>query len=351
MTALPPNSIIGIIGSGQLGRMLAIAAAQLGYRCHIYAPETGPANDVAPLFTRGAYNDVAALVAFAAQVDVVTYEFENIDADALDALPRVHPTPRAVAVAQDRLVEKDFVTKLGGRTAPFAAVPDRAALDTAIAQIGTPAILKTTRFGYDGKGQARLASPADADAAWAAIGQRPAVLEGLVAFDHEYSVLLARATDGTVALYDAPENVHKNGILDRSTLPAPAIVAQQFGEASALARTIADALDYVGLLACEFFASADGPVFNEMAPRVHNSGHWTIEGADTCQFENHVRAICGLPLGSTALTAARIEMGNLIGDDADEWRRLMAEPGLHLHLYGKHEPRPGRKMGHWTRLG
>jgi 5-(carboxyamino)imidazole ribonucleotide synthase len=351
MTALPPNSTIGIIGSGQLGRMLAIAAAQLGYRCHIYAPETGPANDVAPLFTRGAYDDVAALSAFARQVDIVTYEFENIDADALAALPRVHPTPRAVAVAQDRLVEKDFVTGLGGRTAPFAPVPDRAALDSAIARIGTPAILKTTRFGYDGKGQARLASSADAGAAWAAIGQRPAVLEGLVAFDHEYSVLLARASDGTVALYDTPENVHKNGILDRSTLPAPAIVAQQFEEASALARTIADALDYVGLLACEFFASADGPVFNEMAPRVHNSGHWTIEGADTCQFENHVRAICGLPLGSTALTAARIEMGNLIGDDAEDWPRLMAEPGLHLHLYGKHEPRPGRKMGHWTRLG
>jgi 5-(carboxyamino)imidazole ribonucleotide synthase len=351
MTALPPNSIIGIIGSGQLGRMLAIAAAQLGYRCHIYAPETGPANDVAPLFTRGAYDDVVALVAFAAQVDVVTYEFENIDAAALDALPRVHPTPRAVSVAQDRLVEKDFVTKLGGRTAPFAPVPDRAALDAAIASIGTPAILKTTRFGYDGKGQARLVSATDADAAWDAIGRRPAVLEGLVAFDHEYSVLLARATDGTVELYDAPENVHKNGILDRSTLPAPTIVAQQFEEASVLARTIADALDYVGLLACEFFAGADGPVFNEMAPRVHNSGHWTIEGADTCQFENHVRGICGLPLGSTALTAARIEMGNLIGDDADDWQRLMAEPGLHLHLYGKHEPRPGRKMGHWTRLG
>ena len=351
MTALPPNSIIGIIGSGQLGRMLAIAAAQLGYRCHIYAPETGPANDVAPLFSRGAYDDVAALSAFAAQVDVVTYEFENIDADALDALPRVHPTPRAVAVAQDRLVEKDFVTKLGGRTAPFAPVPDRAVLDAAIAEVGTPAILKTTRFGYDGKGQARLASPADADAAWDAIGRRPAVLEGLVAFDHEYSVLLARATNGMIALYDAPENVHKNGILDRSTLPAPAIVTQQFDEASALARTIADALDYVGLLACEFFASADGPVFNEMAPRVHNSGHWTIEGADTCQFENHVRAICGLPLGSTALKSARVEMGNLIGDDADDWPRLMAEPGLHLHLYGKHEPRPGRKMGHWTRLG
>lgn len=351
MSALPPNSIIGIIGSGQLGRMLAIAAAQLGYRCHIYAPETGPANDVAPLFTRGAYDDVAALVAFAAQVDVVTYEFENIDAGALDALPSVHPTPRAVAVAQDRLVEKAFVTRLGGRTAPFATVPDRAALDAAIARVGTPAILKTTRFGYDGKGQARLTAPTDADAAWDAIGGNAAVLEGLVAFDHEYSVLLARGADGSVALYDAPANVHKNGILDRSTLPAPAIVAEQFAEASTLARTIADALDYVGLLACEFFGGADGPVFNEMAPRVHNSGHWTIEGADTCQFENHVRAICGLPLGSTALTAARIEMGNLIGDDAADWPRLMAEPGLHLHLYGKHEPRPGRKMGHWTRLG
>ncbi|RHW18802.1 5-(carboxyamino)imidazole ribonucleotide synthase [Sphingomonas gilva] len=350
MSALPPNSTIGVIGSGQLGRMLAIAAAQLGYRCHVYAPETGPANDVAPLFTEGAYDDEAALSAFAAQVDVVTYEFENIDAEAIGALPRVHPHPRAVAVAQDRLVEKDFVTKLGGRTAPYAPVPDRAALDQALSRIGAPAILKTTRFGYDGKGQARLSSPADADIAWAAIGARPAVLEGLVAFDHEYSVLLARAADGAVALYDPPENVHRNGILDRSTLPAPAIVAAQFAEASALARAIADALDYVGLLACEFFASADGPVFNEMAPRVHNSGHWTIEGADASQFENHVRAICGLPLGSTALTAPRVEMANLIGDEAADWPRLLAEPGLHLHLYGKHEPRPGRKMGHWTRL-
>lgn len=351
MTALPPNSTIGIIGSGQLGRMLAIAAAQLGYRCHIYAPETGPAHDVAPLFTAGAYDDVAALMAFAAQVDVVTYEFENIDADAIGALPSVHPTPRAVAVAQDRLVEKDFVARLGGRTAPYAPVPDRAALDDATARIGTPAILKTTRFGYDGKGQARLTTPADADTAWTTIGQRPAVLEGLVAFDHEFSVLLARATDGAIALYDAPENVHRDGILDRSTLPAPAIVAAQFEEASTLARTIADALDYVGLLACEFFAAADGPVFNEMAPRVHNSGHWTIEGAVASQFENHVRAICGLPLGATTLVSPRVEMGNLIGEDAAEWPRLMAEPGLHLHLYGKHEPRPGRKMGHWTRLG
>lgn len=350
---LPPGSTIGILGSGQLGRMIAIAAAQLGYRCHVYAPETGPANDVAPAFTRGAYDDEAALAAFAAQVDVVTYEFENVEAapiERLGDLVPVRPSPRSLKVAQDRVSEKRFVEDLGGRPARWAEVPDRAALDAAIAAIGCPAILKTTRFGYDGKGQARLASPADADAAWDAIGGGPAILEGFVDFEHEFSIVIARGLDGRTVSYPPPRNVHKDGILDTSTLPAPAEIAAQWTEAATLAGRVAEALGHVGVLTLEFFAGRDGPVFNEMAPRVHNSGHWTIEGAETSQFENHARAILGLPLGPTGLTGMAVEMTNLIGDDAARWADLAAQPGLHLHLYGKHEARPGRKMGHVTRV-
>lgn len=350
---LPPGSTIGILGSGQLGRMIAIAAAQLGYRCHVYAPETGPANDVAPAFTRGAFDDDAALAAFAAQVDVVTYEFENVEAapiERLGDLVPVRPSPKSLKVAQDRVSEKRFVEDLGGRPARWAEVQDRAALDAAIAAIGSPAILKTTRFGYDGKGQARLASPADADAAWDAIGGGPAILEGFVDFEHEFSIVIARGQDGRTVSYPPPRNVHKDGILDTSTLPAPAEIAAQWTEAATLAGRVAEALGHVGVLTLEFFAGSDGPVFNEMAPRVHNSGHWTIEGAETSQFENHARAILGLPLGPTGLTGTAVEMTNLIGDDAARWAALAAQPGLHLHLYGKHEARPGRKMGHVTRV-
>lgn len=353
MTALPPGATIGILGSGQLGRMLAVPAAQLGYRVHVYAPETGPANDVCGAFTLGAYDDADALAAFAASVDVVTYEFENVAVAPIAALADrvpVRPSPRALEVAQDRVAEKSFVGALGGRTAPWRAVPDRAALDAAIAVIGTPAILKTTRFGYDGKGQARLASPADAEAAWTAIGGGPAILEGFVSFAHEFSILLARGLDGATIAYPPPLNRHENGILARSTLPAPALVDAQWSEAADLAHQVAAALDYVGVLALEFFAAADGPVFNEMAPRVHNSGHWTIEGAVTSQFENHVRAICGLPLGDTRLTAEQVEMENLIGADIERAGALLGLPDTHVHLYGKHEARPGRKMGHVTRL-
>lgn len=352
-TPLPPGTTVGIIGSGQLGRMIAIAAAQLGYRAHIFAPVTGPANDVAAAFTQAAYDDADALAAFAADVDVVTYEFENIAADPIDRLSGhapVHPSPFALRIAQDRVKEKRFVEELGGRAAPWRAIGSRDALIAAIAEIGCPAILKTTRFGYDGKGQVRIADPADADAAWDAIGGGPAILEAFVTFDHEFSIVLARGADGGIASYPPPLNVHKNGILATSTVPAPAPVAAQWTEAAALAGRVADALDYVGVLTLEFFASTDGPVFNEMAPRVHNSGHWTIEGAETSQFENHVRAICGLPLGPTTVTAARVVMENLIGEDALDWLDLISEPGTHVHLYGKHEIRAGRKMGHVTRL-
>jgi 5-(carboxyamino)imidazole ribonucleotide synthase len=354
MTVLKPGSTIGIIGGGQLGRMQAMAAAQLGYRCHIYAPEADSvAADVAATFTCAAYEDRAALERFAASVDIVTYEFENLPVEALrplEAVAGVRPGLRALEIAQDRLAEKRFVADLGGRTAPWAPVDCAASLADAIARIGAPAILKTTRFGYDGKGQARIADPAEAEAAWASIGNRPAILEGFVRFDQEFSVILARSGDGDVRFWDCPANVHKHGILDTSSVPASGAIAAQAQEARALARTVADALDYVGVLTLEFFAAAEGPVFNEMAPRVHNSGHWTIEGALTSQFENHVRAVCGLPLGDTALVGRKVTMTNLIGDDVDAWRDLLTDPTAHLHLYGKDEARPGRKMGHVTRL-
>ncbi|MGC6400154.1 5-(carboxyamino)imidazole ribonucleotide synthase [Sphingomonas sp. FW199] len=351
--ALPPGSTIGIIGAGQLGRMLGVAAAQLGYRVHVFAPASGPANDICNAFTKAAYDDADALAGFARAVDVVTYEFENIEAGPIAALADsvpVRPGVEALRTAQDRVLEKRFVEALGGRAAPWRIVEDRAALDRAIADIGTPAILKTSRFGYDGKGQARLMSAADADAAWAAIGGQPAILEGFVRFEHEFSILLARGADGGVQGYPPPLNTHRDGILATSAVPAPAPVAAQWTEAAALAGRVAERLGYIGVLTLEFFCGPDGPVFNEMAPRVHNSGHWTIEGAETSQFENHVRAICGLPLGPTGLTGQGVTMENLIGEDARRWPELMAEPGAHLHLYGKVEIRPGRKMGHVTRV-
>ena len=351
MTPLPPGSTIGILGGGQLGRMLGVAAAQLGYRTHVLAPDReSVAAQTASSMTRADYHNRVVLADFAAQCDVVTYEFENIALGPVewlaDRVP-VHPNPRALAVSQDRAAEKSFVEQVGGRPARWAPVADRPALDAALARVGTPAVLKTARWGYDGKGQARIASAADADAAWEAVGG-PAVLEAFVAFEHEFSILITRGQDGAIVRYPPPLNRHRDAILRRSTVPAPPPVLAQAEEATALACRIAERLDFVGVLACEFFATTDGPVFNEMAPRVHNSGHWTIEGAECSQFENHVRAICGQPLGSTALTGAGVEMHNLIGDDA--WRETLTQPGAHLHLYGKGDARPGRKMGHVTRV-
>ena len=351
---VPPGSTIGIVGGGQLGRMLAVAAAQLGYKCHIYAPdETPPAAQVASAFTRGRFRDEEALARFGASVDVATYEFENIAAGPLAALcaqAPLFPAPRALEIAQDRLVEKEFVTSLGGRPARHAAVEDLAGLQAALTRIGTPAILKTRRFGYDGKGQARIMRAEDAPIAWEGVRGAPSVLEAFVDFNAEFSILLCRSADGEMAVWEAPRNFHEAGILHHCEIPAEPELAGAVAEAEALARLIADALGHVGMLCLEFFAAADGAVFNEMAPRVHNSGHWTIEGAVTSQFENHIRAICGLPLGSTALAARRVRMDNLIGDEALAWRGLLAEPAAHLHLYGKGEPSPGRKMGHVTRL-
>jgi 5-(carboxyamino)imidazole ribonucleotide synthase len=348
---IPPGSTIGIIGGGQLGRMLALAAAGLGYRCHIYAPDTDSvAAEVSAGFTRGAFDDAAAIARFAESVDVVTYEFENIPIAPLAALTRLHPPARALEIAQDRLEEKKFVTALGGRPAPFAAVDDRAGLAAALAQIGAPAVLKTRRFGYDGKGQARIMAPDEADAAWEAVRGAACVLEGFVRFDTEFSVLLCRGADGTLRFWESPRNVHKDGILDTSTVPAGADLDAAIAKGRILAKAIAGALEHVGVMAVEFFALGGDAIFNEMAPRVHNSGHWTIEGATASQFENHIRAVCGLPLGDTGLVTAGAQMTNLIGADADDWAALLAEPGAHLHLYGKSDARPGRKMGHVTRV-
>ena len=351
---LAPGATIGIIGGGQLGRMMSVAAAALGYRCHIFAPEEKPcAADVAALHVRADYDDVAALRDFAASTDVLTYEFENVPAEPLRAITTqapLHPNVDALELAQDRLSEKDYVATRGGQPAPYRAVSSLADLQDALAAIGTPAILKTRRLGYDGKGQIRITDTDMASAAWAEIGEQPAVLEGFVDFEKEFSILLARGRNGDVQIWDAPENRHDGGILAHSLAPGDGIVADQMTAASDIARDIAEALDYVGVLTCEFFASAEGPIFNEMAPRVHNSGHWTIEGAITSQFENHIRAICGLPLGDTSLTTERVEMHNLIGADADDWMSWLKKDRAHLHLYNKGEARPGRKMGHVTRL-
>ena len=348
---IPPGETIGILGGGQLGRMLAKAAAQLGYRVHVYAPEADSvAAEVCARFTCAAWDDAASMAAFAADCAVVTYEFENVPVGPLKALGTapLHPNARALEVAQDRLNEKEFVEQLGGRTAPYMAVDAREDLDAALVRIGSPGILKTRREGYDGKGQWRINY--DHEAEGIALGAQALIYEGFVQFFAEFSVILARGQDGTVKFWDSAENVHEGGILARSTAPASAAVLAQVDEARALAGKVADALDYVGVAAFEFFATADGPVFNEMAPRVHNSGHWTIEGALTSQFENHIRAICGLPLGDTRLAARQVEMRNVVGDAAEDWAAILADPANHLHLYGKAAARPGRKMGHVTRL-
>lgn len=355
MTVMAPGATIGIIGGGQLGRMLSMAAAQLGYRVHIFAPDVDScAAEVSAAFTRAAYDDRAALAHFASAIDVATFEFENIDAEPLRAVSdrvAMWPPLEALTTGQDRIVEKNFATSLGGRTAPWRQVDCREDLDTAMAEIGLPAILKTVRFGYDGKGQARIRSITDADAAWAEIGERPAILEAMVDFEHEFSLIVARDQAGSIAFWDAPENIHIDGVLALSSVPAHDAIRQQVPAARALARKIAEKLDYIGVFAVEFFASAEGPVFNEMAPRVHNSGHWTIEGAITSQFENHIRAVVGLPLGSTKTSGPSVTMRNLIGDQAAHWADIANEPGAHLHLYNKGEARTGRKMGHVTVVG
>ncbi len=346
---------LGILGGGQLGRMLALAGANLGITVHVLDPAPGgPAAQVAPAETVASYEDLTALDAFAASVDVVTYEFENVPADTVRHLAKrvpVQPGVSALETAQDRLLEKRFANGLAIPTAPFVPVDGPGDLVRALAEIGTPAILKTRRFGYDGKGQAQIeaAGPAAAEAAWRDIGAAPAVLEGLVGFEREISVIAARDGEGRIACYDQVENVHRHHILHTSTAPA-ALASKVAVRAREIAGLLLDGLDYVGVMGVELFHLADGGLLlNEIAPRVHNSGHWTIEGAETSQFEQHVRAVTGLPLGPTT-SLGRAEMTNLIGDDVATVPALLAEPGAHVHLYGKAEGRPGRKMGHVTRV-
>jgi 5-(carboxyamino)imidazole ribonucleotide synthase len=352
--ALPPGSVIGILGGGQLGRMLALAAARLGLKTHIYSDEPDvPAFDVSAFSTVGSFADEAALREFAASVDVVTCEFENVPARALEIAGKkapVHPPAKAFAVAQDRLVEKDFMRGLGIQVADYADVHDEQSLRDALAHVQLPAILKTRRFGYDGKGQALVRNEAEALAALTDLRGQAALIERLVAFEREISVLVVRGEDGTHKFYDPVENVHQNGILAISRAPAR-ISADCAEEARAIAGKVAEALGHVGVLCVEMFQREEAPrlLVNEIAPRVHNSGHWTIDACLVSQFENHIRAIAGWPLGGTERHSDAV-MTNLIGADVERLRELAAEEGVAVHLYGKAEARPGRKMGHTTRL-
>lgn len=360
-TQLKPGSTLGIVGGGQLGRMIALAAANYGLKVHVYAPDAeSPAFDVAATTTCAAYDDAEALARFASAVDVVTYEFENIPRETADLLARhapLRPSADALSTTQDRLSEKSFINGLGIPTAPFRQVDSQDDLARALEAIGLPAVLKTRRFGYDGKGQRiiRRAEEGDRNAIFAEFGGAPLILEGFVAFEREVSVVAARATDGSFAAFDLCENEHRDHILAFTRVPAPNLSAETAQAAVEIARRIAEALDYVGVLAVEMFLVRDEDgehlIVNEIAPRVHNSGHWTIEGAVTSQFAQHVRAVSAWPLGDAARVAgASVEMQNLIGDDAESWPALLAEPGANLHLYGKGEARPGRKMGHVTRV-
>jgi 5-(carboxyamino)imidazole ribonucleotide synthase len=351
--SLAPGAVIGIVGGGQLGRMVALAAARLGYRCHILTPEQdSPAAQVTSLASVASYGDGAALERFAAAVDVVTMEFENLPVEALAALARtrpVHPAPSVLAICQDRRREKAFLSGIGVPVAPYVTVEGADALDGALAELGRPALLKTARLGYDGKGQVQIEAGAPLDDALATAAASPCVLEGLVDFEREISVITARGQDGAQASYVPVENRHRDQILIQTIAPAP-ISAELADRARALAEQIAAALDLVGLLAVEMFVTRDGRLLvNELAPRPHNSGHWTIDACAVSQFEQLVRAVCDVPLGDPARFADAV-MDNLLGDEVESWRSILAEPGARLHLYGKGEIRPGRKLGHVTRL-
>ena len=349
--AMPVGATIGILGGGQLGRMLAVAASRLGLRVHIFEPGANPpAGDVSHRVTTASYDDHAALTAFGRSVDVITYEFENIPTSALDLLETlapIHPGRQALATSQDRLTEKTFLQGLGLQTAPFADVPDATALGAAMESIGAPAILKTRRMGYDGKGQARIMVAADAMTAFADMQGAPAIMEGFVDFSHEVSIIGARGQDGSVACYDPGENVHQDGILRTTKVPAN-LTASQRTDAVLIAARILNALDYVGVMGVELFVTAKGLIVNEIAPRVHNSGHWTQNGCNICQFEQHIRAIAGWPLGDGS-RHADVTMENLIGDDMNKLAEY-AKTDAAIHLYGKSDIKPGRKMGHVNRI-
>lgn len=354
--AIHPGMTIGILGGGQLGRMLAVAAAELGFSCHIFCADAqSPAFAVAARRTIAPYDDESALAAFAEAVSVVTFEFENVPAATARFLAErvpVFPNPRALEVSQDRLAEKQLMSELGVAVAPFMQVDALAGIYSAMAKTGRPAVLKTRRLGYDGKGQAIIRPGDDPVAAWRTIGEQPAVMEKLIDFEKEVSVILARGQDGTIRAYDLAHNEHRVGILRRSSVPAQ-VDADVATQAVEIAESIATALEFVGILAVEMFllnANARSRLLvNEIAPRVHNSGHWTQDGARTSQFEQHIRAVVGWPLGDPS-RHSDVVMTNLIGSDVDGWEALAAEPGARLHLYGKTEARPGRKMGHVNRI-
>jgi 5-(carboxyamino)imidazole ribonucleotide synthase len=349
---LTNGATVGILGGGQLGRMLSVAASRLGFKTHIFEPVANPpASEVADRVTSAAYEDADALRAFAADVDVITYEFENIPTSALDLLETLRPIrPRreALRISQDRLTEKSFLQSLGLNVAPFADITSEATLTTAMDSIGAPSILKTRRFGYDGKGQARIMKTEDAANALNNMGGSAAILEAFVSFTHEVSVIAARSVTGEVACYDPGENVHRNGILHTTTIPARLSPSMRT-DAILIAANILNALDYVGVLGVEFFVTQKGLIVNEIAPRVHNSGHWTQNGCAVDQFEQHIRAVAGWTLGD-GKRHSDVVMENLIGSDMNRVPALSAEPNTALHLYGKAEVKTGRKMGHFNRI-
>jgi 5-(carboxyamino)imidazole ribonucleotide synthase len=349
---LEPEATIGILGGGQLGRMLALAAARLGFKCHVFAPSPdSPAFDVVHRVTCADYTDTEALDRFAADVDLVTYEFENVPAETaafLAARVAVLPDPAILATTQDRLAEKNFVASLGIATAAFAEISSPADLKTAVARIGRPAVLKTRRFGYDGKGQVTIRN-GDPDAAWREVGAQPCILEAFVAFEREVSVVAARGHAGAVECFDVTENEHRDHILKTSRVPAT-LSQRDAAQARRIAEIIAQKFGYIGVLAVEMFVLRDGELLvNEIAPRVHNSGHWTLDGASISQFEQHIRAVAGWPLAKP-IRRGRVEMTNLIGREVEDYRRYLNLPGVAVHLYGKTAIRPGRKMGHVTRV-
>ena len=354
---LPPGATIGFLGGGQLGRMAALAAARLGYRCHIFCPEhDAPALQVTPFATVADYGDHEALASFARSVDLVTFEFENIPGDAAAFLAQqvaCRPDPEVLRICQNRLRDKDFCRAVKVPTTNYAEVNGPEALVRSLEDIGTPAVLKTVEFGYDGKGQVQIRPETDPLTAWQALAggqaEAQAILEGFVDFRLEVSVIVARAADGTCRAFPVAENHHRNHILDQTIVPAR-VDEQVAHRAEAIARHLAEELGLVGLLAVEMFVTAEGEVLvNELAPRPHNSGHWSIDACTTSQFEQFIRAVAGLPLGSTE-PLCDATMKNLLGDEVEQWREILKEPAAKLHLYGKAEARPGRKMGHVTRL-
>jgi 5-(carboxyamino)imidazole ribonucleotide synthase len=349
---LQQGATIGILGGGQLGRMLSVAASRLGFKTHIFEPGTNPpAGQVADQVTTAAYDDTSALTAFANTVDVITFEFENIPADALDTLEKIRPVlpaRNALATSQDRITEKEFLTNLGVEVAPYANIESDADVTAAMQSVGAPSIMKTRRFGYDGKGQSRLKSIDDGASAWNELGNTPSVLEGFIDFSREISVIGARSQSGEVVCFDPGENVHRDGILHTTTLPA-SISGSQRMDAVLLTGKILNALDYVGVMGVELFVTPNGLLVNEIAPRVHNSGHWTQNGCVIDQFEQHIRAVAGWPLGNGE-RHSNVVMTNLIGDEVLDVETLSADASVGVHLYGKAEAKAGRKMGHVNKI-